>query len=148
MAERKNAAPAELASVERVIAGAITASTETSSAGSENFSVSFDRYLSGKTWETCCHPQFLPRNPTLFRGECVLWPKASFHRSLGQRPRNVERKTEFGRRPSSHRRNNPRRAVRCQGRSEYGRWPKLFYAAPIPGASPQATVRNGLRPNG
>ncbi len=65
----------------------------------------------------------LRRGPSLVRFEIArvaafLWPKAFFHRSLGQRPRDHEQFVIFGRWPYS---------IRARGTCEYGLRPIPFY---------------------
>ena len=67
----------------------------------------------------------------------AVWPKATFHRSLGHRPRNSER----------YKPHWPKAKITViPERREYGLRPKVPFFR-LPGALPQATVMNGLRPN-
>jgi len=64
------------------------------------------------------------------------WPKAFFHRSLGQRPRNTLSLVAFW----------PKAILTAAHHSEYGLRPNNLIRTPFPGVLPQATVKKGLRP--
>ena len=81
-------------------------------------------------WPKACFHRSLGQRPRFSRDAIFVWPKACFHRSLGQRPRFSRDAILFGQRPYSP-------FPRCQMNLAFGQEPFVF---PVPGALPQATV--------